>query len=128
MNVEEKVFAVLSAAAGVTALVPGSRIKPPGVQQGLTLPYIVHFPVGAQTSQTHDTGLVNLKYWLYQVSCFGASYSAAKALAAQVVVALGNYRGPGNISSHYSSERTMPYEEDVRVQQVVLEFEIWESL
>lgn len=128
MNVLDKVYAVLSAASGVTNLVPVSRIMPPGVQQGKSLPYIVHFPVVPETIETHDTGLVNLKYWLYQVSCFGASYSAAKALAAQVVTALGSYRGPGNISSHYSSERTMPYEEDVRVQQIVLEFEIWESL
>ena len=128
MNVQEKVTEVLRAASGITALMPASRIKPPGNQQGMSLPYIVHFPVTVETLQTHDTGLINLKKWLYQISCFGASYSAAKAVAAAVVMALGNYRGPGNINNHYSAERTMPFEADVRVQQVVLEFEIWESL
>jgi len=127
MHVQEKVTAVLGAAAGVTALVPASRIKPPGNQEGMTLPYIVHFPVTVETGSTHNSGLYNLKKWLYQVSCFAASYSAAKALSAQVVAALGSYR-QGNINSLYTAERTMPYEGDVRVQQIVLEFEIWDTL
>lgn len=127
MNVVEKVYAVLSADAALTALVPASRIKPPGDWQGQTLPYIVHFPVFVQTDQTHNSGLINLKNWLYQVSCFGASYKAAKQVSSAVVAALGSYRA-GGITSHYSGERTMPYEGDFRVQQIVLEFDIWESL
>ena len=118
---------MLGAAAGLTALVPVSRIKPPGNQEGLSLPYVVHFPVTVETARLHDTGIANLKKWLYQVSCFGQSYSAAKAVSAQVVAALGNYR-KGGINSYHFAERTMPYEADVRVQQIVLEFEIWDSL
>ncbi len=127
MNVTEKVYAVLAASAGVTALVPASRIKPPGDWQGLTIPYIVHFPVVVTTDQTHNSGLINLKNWLYQVSCFGANYKEAKQVSAAVVTALGSYRA-GGMTSHYSGERTMPYEGDYRIQQIVLEFDIWESL
>lgn len=127
MNVEQKVYAVLSAAAGVTGLCPASRIKPPGSQQKITAPYIVHFGMLDQTTLTHGEGLVLLKKWLYQVSCFGASYSAAKALAAAVVTAMGNYR-QGNINSHLTGERTMPYDGDIAIEQIVLEFEIWDSL
>ena len=127
MNLTDKVYAVLSTAPGLTNLVPVSRIKPPGVQQRLSPPYIVHFGMLDETTRTHGEGLMNLKKWLYQVSCFDASFSAAKNVSAQVVLALGNYR-QGGINSIFMRERPMPYEEDVRIQQIVLEFEIWETL
>lgn len=127
MTLNDKVYAVLSADAGVTVICPASRVKPYGSQQGLTLPYIVHGGSLEDTAQTHDLGLANSKGWHYKVSCFAANFSGAQNLAAAVIVALGSYRG-GGVVSHLVGQTQMPYEADVRVQQIVLEFEIWESL
>ena len=127
MTLTDKVCAVLSADAGVTAICPATRVKPYGSQQGLTLPYIVHGGSLDGTTQTHDAGLAKLKRWHYKVSCFAASFSAAETLAVAVKAALGNYR-QGGLNSHLIGEMPMPYESDVRVQQIVLEFEMWEAL
>ena len=133
MTVEEKVYSILSGNAGVTALCPATRIKPSGDVRGLDFPFIVYFPVSVHTTQIHNTGLANLKHWLFQISCFGETYSSTKALAVAVVAALGSYR-TGGINSHYSGERTIPYEPfqpfdtKIRVEQIALEFDIWDSL
>lgn len=127
MTITDKVYSVLSSAAGVTALVPASRIKPHGRQQGLTPPYIVHSGMLASTIFTHDGGLAKLREWEYKVSSFAQSESAAKAVAAAVEVVLGNYRGAG-MTSFYKGELEMPYEADVLIQQIVQTFTIWASL
>ncbi len=127
MNVEENVYAVLSADAGVLALVPSNRILPPGNWTDVPRPYIIHFPVAVSSTYTHDKGLANLKMWRnYQVSCFANAYSTAKALAVAVRNALGNQRG--GITCMWTGERPLPYELDVRVSHIAVEFEIADTL
>jgi len=127
--VEEKVQEILVAATGVTALVPAARIKLPGDWQTLPRPYIVHGPVSVDPTQTHG-GLVALRAWeFYQVSCFGAIYSDAKRIAVSVRAALADYVSTtGGWQLYFRSERRLEYEADVRVQQIAVEFDVWETL
>ena len=127
MNIEEKVYAVLSVAAGVIAFTTAARIKPIGDWQALDRPYIIHFPVTEENVHTHDKGLANLKLWRYQVSCIADSYSSAKALAVAVRDAFGSYR-TGGIVSQYHGQSLSPYAPDERVVQINLDFEIADML
>ena len=129
MVVEQKVQEVLVGAAGVTALVPAARIKMPGDWQMLPRPYVVHFPVSSEGTHTHNEGLVDLRDWpTYQVSCFGGSYSEAKAVAVAVREALGDYKGSDGTVMFWRSERFVGYESDVKVHHIAVELEIWEAL
>jgi hypothetical protein len=127
MTLPEKVYAILAAESAITTLVPAARIKVPGDWQELTLPYIVHFPVGV--SPTHTlSGRAALTGWpSYQVSVFAASYSAAAAIAEELRDLLGNANFDG-VQFIWTGQRTMAFEEDIRVQQVVMEFQVWEAL
>ena len=128
MTIEEKVYAVLAAAAGVTVLATAGRIKPPGDWQSLARPYIVHFPVTAESIQMHGTpGLATLKMWRYQISCFADTYSGARSLAVAVRLAIGDYKADG-IVTHWLSDYDIPFESDIRVIQIVSEFEIADML
>jgi len=129
MTIEEKVYSVLAAASGVTALATTGRIKPRDASlEGLARPYVVHFPVLAESNQLHGSpGLANLKIWRYQVSCFADTYSGARSLAVAVRAALGDYVG-GGIVSHWLSDYNIPADADIRVIQIVCEFEIADML
>lgn len=125
MTAEEKVYAVLAAAAGVTALVPASRIKVPGDHQNLAKPYLVHFPVAGDTTQCHD-GPKALRLWNnYQVSVYAADYSSARILADAVVAALDGYRDADTdrIALAYAPV-SLGYDTDLKVAHIALDFEI----
>ena len=62
MTIEEQVQATLAADAGVTALVPASRIRVPGNWQALTRPCIVHQPVSSDPYYMHE-GRAALTNW-----------------------------------------------------------------
>jgi len=87
VTIEESVFTVLAGDAGVTAIVPASRIKPDRVYQGLERPYIRHFAVSVDPIQTH-TGMAALKMWQYQVDLFADSIESLTALRTAVMAAL----------------------------------------
>lgn len=129
MVVEEKIQALLVGAAGVTALVPAARIKMPGDWQDLPRPYIVHGPVSIHPTYTHE-GLIDLRDWeFYQVSCFADKvYSDAKRIAVAVRAALGSYVGADGTQIFWRNEVRQPFEADLRIQQIVVEFEVWEVL
>jgi hypothetical protein len=127
VNIEEKIYSVLSGAAAVTALVPAARIKVPGGHQNLTRPYIIHFPVGVDPIYTHG-GLRDLRKWdFYQVSCYADSHSSARAVAVAVRNALGNYRAD-RVVSFWQNDRTLPYDDETRVHHIAVEFSVFESL
>jgi hypothetical protein len=124
MTIEEKVYALLSTTGAVTAIVPASRIKPPGNWQNLARPYIVHFPVALTTNYTHG-GRAALNGWPYQVSCFADSYSAARALAAAVASALqGNHDG----CQFFVRGQTPLFDAEVLVHHIAIDFEVFEAL
>lgn len=126
MTIEEEVYSLLGANAGVTALVPASKIRMEGDSQNLARPYIVHGSVTASPIYTMD-GLVKLTPWdSYQISCFADAYSTAKTVAIAVVNALTGVHDSAFFK--WIDMRRMPFEEDVRVHQVVVDFAVWESL
>jgi hypothetical protein len=92
-TIEDRVYAVLSGSAGVTALCPAARIKPEGVYQNLALPYIRHFAVSLSPIQTHG-GMATLKRWPYQIAMFAASASSLVALRTAVMAALEASKDP----------------------------------
>jgi hypothetical protein len=125
MLIEEKVYALLSANAAVTAIVPSDRIKVPANHQNLERPYVVHFPVSHDSNYTHG-GRTALKAWpFYQVSCFADEYSTARNLAVAVAEALsGNHDG----CNFFVRNQTAMYDSEVNVHHIAVDFQVFETL
>ncbi len=126
MTLQQKVFAILSAASGVTAIVPTDRIKPPGDWQVLSRPYVVHFPLSPNPDYASG-GQVPLTEWDYQISCFADDYPRAEALAIAVRSALRSF-ADDQVSFFWRDQRPGPYEPDVKVSHIVLDFTAWTTL
>jgi hypothetical protein len=123
MTATQKIYALLSADAGVTALVPAARIKPAGDWQNLAKPYIVHFPVTAEFTRTYD-GPQALRFTRHQVSIFADLESTAEGIAEAVVTALdGHYDEDVSLMAAQSSF-SAGYDTDLKVAHYVVEFEI----
>lgn len=130
MTVEEKVYAVLAANAGVIALVPASRIKPATANlQGLARPYIFHHTVNMSTTYTHS-GLTDFRSFdFYQINCVGGgddagtALSKAKEVAVAVTAALGSYVD-ADATFFLRDQQTLPPDDDVRIQGIALVFQI----
>lgn len=87
MTIEEKIYAVLSAAAGVIEICPADRILPDGVYQGIARPYIKHFAVALDPIETH-AGRAAMAEWGYQISMFADAIETLTALRTAVLAAL----------------------------------------
>ena len=125
-TVETEVYDILRAASGVTSRCPATRIKTPGPNQNLTLPYIVHFPVAERPTRTHGA-LAALRIWdSYQVSVFSADYATGRALADAVRTAMDGVTSTG---VHIQFRGTLHlYEDETQVSHFVLDFFIAEAL
>lgn len=129
MPIEETIYSVLSSAAGVTALVPASRIKPPGDWQNLQMPYIVYRPITQRPMYTHDapgTELL-LQYPNFQVSIVANTYLAARAVGTAVKAAIrgdnnGNHSG---VQFFLRNELPLPYDTDRNIQEIAQDYEVW---
>ena len=128
-TVETEVYDILRAAGGVTSLCPATRIKPPGHNQNLAMPYIVHFPVAERPIRTHG-GVAALRIWeSYQISVFSADYSTGRALADAVRVAMDGVTATGVHVQFQGLRQFAEGEEDeVNVNHFVLEFLIAEAV
>ena len=127
MTIDQKVYALLSANAGVLAIVStAARIKPQGDWQSLARPYIVHFPVSPYVQRTHE-GRVPLTEWMYQVSCFAEAYSAARALADAVKTALDGVHDDVRL---FWEDQTPQIERDFTpaIHHIALTFRVFEAL
>jgi hypothetical protein len=124
VTIEEKTFAVLSAASGITSLCPAARIKLPGDHQNLARPYIVHQPIAADPERVSG-GRAALQRWVYQVSVFADTYSGARALAAAVVSAVDGTQGE---ATYFWRDQDHQFESDVRIHHIALGFEVFEAL
>lgn len=124
MTAQEKVYSILSAAAGVTALVPAARIKPQGDWQDLAKPYIVHFPAAGEPITCHS-GLMPMRIWTYQVSVFTSSTSSAHAIADAVVTAMAGYKDSDTDPIILTRPPLdLGYDTDLKIQHVAIEFQI----
>lgn len=123
MTATQKIYAVLSAATGVTALVPAARIKPAGDWQNLAKPYIVQFPVTAEFTRTYD-GPKALRFTRHQVSIFADLQSTAETIAAAVLAALDGYNDADVSLIAAQNAFAAGYDTDLKVAHYVVEFEI----
>jgi hypothetical protein len=123
MTATQKIYALLSAAAGVTTLVPAARIKPTGDWQNLGRPYIVHFPVSTEPTRTYD-GPQPLRFVRHQVSIFADNESSAETIAAAVVDALdGHYDADVSLIA-LQNLYSLGYDTDLKVAHVAVDFTI----
>ena len=129
MAIEATIYSVLSAAAGVTALVPASRIKPPGDWQNLARPYIVYRPItrDPQYCHNHETTALIDHYPNFQVSIVADTYSSARSVADAVITAI---RGTSNgLHSGWQfflrNELPLPFDTDKGIQEIAQDYEIW---
>lgn len=125
MTVEAKIQTLLVANAALVALVPASRIRAPGNWQGLTRPYIVHFPVTSDSILTHS-GTAGLKRWLYyQVSVVAETYASARAAADAVVTALNGTRDSvTGLIAVIGAPIPLPFDTDLNIQEIAVNFQI----
>ena len=86
MSIETDLLDILEANAGVSALI-GTRIYPMLLPQTPTLPAIVYSVISAMRTARHG-GRASIGEKRIQFSCWGSTYSGAKALADQVRLAL----------------------------------------
>lgn len=126
MTVEEKVQSVLVADAALIALVTSSHIRVIGDNQGLSTPYIVHFPVSVRQNHMHS-GLARLRFWDYQISVFAASYSSARAIASRLIALLGDNNFSG-VQFMCDGIRAPMFESESSTIHIPVQFRISEAL
>ncbi len=125
--IEERVQTILSADAGVLALVPVERIKVPGEWQKLALPYIIH-EAGVPIPEYMHSGRQALTPWIYQVSCFAESYTAARRIAVAVRDALEGTKQ--NITCFWRDQRRIQKEAMTTppIHEIAMDFDVHEAL
>lgn len=90
-ELEEGLYTFLTTTAAIAALV-GTRIYPLLIPLDATLPAAAYQRISGPFEAAHDgpTGLVRARI---QITCVGATYAAARAVAAAIVTAMLGYRG-----------------------------------
>lgn len=134
-NIEQKTYALLSAAAGVTAYVPSTRIKLSREDvQKLALPYITHEAIEVSPLYSHE-GIVPLKERLYDVSCFtdGLTQSSAAYRGKSTAILLAQavrdaLTGQHDGVTYFWTGQTPVYDPEVKVNQIVVHFQVFEAL
>jgi len=84
------VYAILSAAAGVTALA-STRIYPVRAPQNTTLPYVTYTVVSVNPTDTKDRPS-HLDTVRMQIDCWATTYAGAEALHAAIRTAIDAYQ------------------------------------
>lgn len=121
MTATQKVYALLSASAGVTALVPATRIKPPGDWQNLAKPYVVHFPVATEPTRTY-VGPVPMRFVRHQVSIFAADEGSAETIAAAVITELDGHFDTDVGLIALMDSYSLGFDTDLKVAHVAVDF------
>ncbi len=127
MTIEQAVYEVLAADAGLVAACP--EILPSGDWQNKPLPYICHFSVISQSIFTHDALQALEFHEYYQISVFASSQLEARTIADLVRTALHgthvlNVSPEDGMTCLYDGERTLPYDFEVRAAHIALNFRI----
>lgn len=121
MTVEEKAFALWSADATATALVPAASFKPGGAYQDLATPYVLHWPIVATRPRTFAEGAANcIEISTRQFSIYAASMSAAENIRRKLIdVFDGNH---GGFNFHFQSARFVDEQPDIPVVLIAVDF------
>ena len=134
MTITEQMYSILAGLSGLTALVPATRILPPGNWQNIARPYIVHFPVAVVPTITHDDFSQALQVWeFYQISVFCETFQSGDAIASYISRNLpGNYSGTQIFlragTPFYQGARPLDERLTTQVHHFVLEFRVAEAL
>lgn len=88
-DIESGLFAFLSANTGIQAVV-GTRIYPLRVPEGATLPALAYHKVSGPSEHSKD-GDMSLNHPRFQITCWAATYAAAKAGRTAVSAALNGF-------------------------------------
>lgn len=124
--IEQALYTILSGHAGLTALV-GSRIYPLILPQSPLLPAVIYQRVDAAREGTHD-GPSGLAHPLFQLSCWALDFDQARAVVAQVRLALDGYTGTVGgveIEAIQSGHEDDQYEQDTKIYHSSIDFDIW---
>lgn len=121
MTVAEKVYALWSADSTATALVPAARIKPTGVYQNLTVPYIIHWPISTTRYRTHGEGATgSIERNLIQFSVYAASFTSADAIRLKLISVLDGNQGGFNFQ--FQASRFVDEIPDKSIVHIAVDF------
>ena len=94
MNAQAVTYALLSADAGVTAIVPAARIYASMLDEGVALPAVVIMLISTMDQSTIDpTSPFQLRRSRVQVNALAQDYAQAQALGRAVNAAMAFERG-----------------------------------
>jgi hypothetical protein len=115
--IEEDIYSDLSGFAGLSALI-STRIYPLRMPQGGTFPAVVYTRVSG--SRINNLDGENIQNPRFQVDCWAESYSAAKAVAAQVESAFA----AASFTSVLIADRD-DRDDTTEIYRVSMDFSVW---
>lgn len=124
MAFEGNLRAYLLGYAGLAALV-GTRIHGGGAPQGETVPYCVYVKI-SNVRQYAMGGYAGIQRHRMQISCYGATYDSAKAVAAQVIAALEPWSST-EVQAAFQEDEEDIHEPETKLHHIPVDFLIWGS-
>lgn len=126
MTAAEKIFALWSADATATALVPAARFKYAGPYQNITAPYVIYSPITVQRYRTISEGATNaLEYGIWQFSIFSASASGADDIRRKLITVLDGNKGGFNF--FFISSLVVDVDQERQLVHVAADFRVTEG-
>lgn len=129
VSLEESVVDILTAHAGLTALV-SDRVGPAPKPQGSALPAISYLRVSTVATHAHSGG-VGLKRTRMQFDVWATSALSASAVVAQLEAALEHYRGTVagvRIDAALSVMDLERYSPETGSYRRIVDFYIWSDI
>ncbi len=89
--------------------------------QGVIPPYLTYAKISSNRKYTHS-GYSGDSESRVQINCVGKTYSEAKLLAQQLIVALDEWPNANNIQSVFNENEIDMYDEDTGFYQIPVDF------
>jgi hypothetical protein len=119
MSAETQLYAALTGAAGLAALV-SARVYPDVVPLGVALPAVAYLRAETEYSPTlHGTIWPGSTRAVMDVACVATTRSSAEAVADAVVVAC-------LAATHMVTSRAMQFDAETDLYAVTLSVDVWE--
>lgn len=124
-DLDAALFSRLSTFAALTALVSAAKISALTAAQGVVTPYVVWQEIDDIPDYSHQ-GRSSLRHPRVQVSSYASSLGNAKAINAQVMVALETWPSANADVQDVSVENVIPlYDAATTLFAVISDFFIW---
>lgn len=124
-DLDAALFSRLSTFAALTALVSAAKISALTAAQGVVTPYVVWQEIDDIPDYSHQ-GRSSLRHPRVQVSSYASSLGSAKAINAQVMVALETWPSANADVQDVSVENVIPlYDAATTLFAVISDFFIW---